>query len=114
MHFQITSRDSAASCRFYRELFGWQLAMTDDGEGFLDGSTTKDDAGNTGINGSIDNGAEPGVMFYVSVPDVEQALQRAERLGATRTKGPQGTPGELVTGQFVDLDGQVIGVAGTA
>jgi uncharacterized protein len=49
----------------------------------------------------------------VSVPDVEAALQNAERLGGTRVIGPDGTPGNLVVGQFTDPEGNLIGVAGT-
>lgn len=79
----------------------------------MDGSTTGE---GSGINGGVGGGAEyePRVLFYVSVPDVEAALQEAERLGGTRVMGPDGTPGNLVVGQFTDPEGNLIGVAGTS
>jgi len=54
------------------------------------------------------------VLFYVGVPDVEAALQKAESLGGTRQIGPEGKPGTPVIGQFTDPEGHLIGVAGTA
>lgn len=79
----------------------------------LDGSTTGE---GSGINGGVGGGEgyERRVLFYVSVPDVEAALQKAERLGGTRVMGPAGTPGTLVVGQFTDPEGNLIGVAGTS
>jgi predicted enzyme related to lactoylglutathione lyase len=53
------------------------------------------------------------VLFYVSVPNVEAALQKAESLGGKRRMGPEGTPGTLVVGQFTDPEGNLVGVAGT-
>ncbi|MGP3955918.1 VOC family protein [Nonomuraea sp. 3N208] len=79
----------------------------------MDGSTTGE---GTGLNGGIGGGPghQPRVLFYVGVPDVEAALQKAESLGGTRRMGPDGTPGTLVVGHFTDPEGNLIGVAGTA
>jgi predicted enzyme related to lactoylglutathione lyase len=49
----------------------------------------------------------------VSVPNVEAALDRAEKLGGKRRMGPEGTPGTIVVGQFIDSEGNVVGVAGS-
>lgn len=81
--------------------------------GFVDGSTSGDAAGiNGGVGGG--NGYERRVLFYVGVPDVEAALQKAESLGGVRRLGPEGTPGTLVIGRFTDPEGHLVGVAGTA
>ena len=48
------------------------------------------------------------------VPDVEAALQNAERLGGKRRMGPERAPTGLVVGHFTDPEGNLIGVAGTA
>jgi predicted enzyme related to lactoylglutathione lyase len=54
-------------------------------------------------------------MFYVGVPDVEAALQKAEDLGGTRLMGPEKNPGtDLVISQFTDPEGHLIGVASVA
>ena len=54
------------------------------------------------------------MIFYVGVPNVEAALQRAENLGGHRRMGPARAPTGLVVGHFTDPEGNLIGVAGTA
>ena len=50
-------------------------------------------------------------MFYVGVPDVEQALGKVEDLGGQRQMGPVTAPNGLVIGHFTDLEGNLIGLA---
>ena len=118
MHFEIIGRDPARLRSYYGELFGWEFhtgdaateAVSRPGNyGFVDGSTTGD-----GINGGVGGGEgyEGRVLFYVSVPNVEAALKKAESLGGKRRMGPEGTPGTIVVGQFTDPEGHLIGVAG--
>jgi uncharacterized protein len=119
VHFEIIGRDPAKLRSYYGELFGWEFqtgdaatdAVSEPGNyGFVDGSTTAN-----GINGGVGGGEgyEARVLFYVGVPNVEAALNKAESLGGTRRMGPEGTPGTLVVGQFTDPEGHLIGVAGT-
>ena len=81
--------------------------------GFLDLVTSED---GTGIRGGIGGGAgyASHAIFYVDVPNVEAALQRAEKLGGTRVMGPATSPNGLVVGHFADPEGTLIGVAGVA
>jgi uncharacterized protein len=52
-------------------------------------------------------------LFYVGVPDVEAALEKAETLGGKRLMGPESGPGGgLVVGHFSDPEGNLIGLAG--
>ena len=46
------------------------------------------------------------VTFYVAVPDVEEALVKAESLGGTRVMGPQKVNDEVELGQFKDPERQ--------
>jgi uncharacterized protein len=80
--------------------------------GFVERNTTSD---GTGIPGGVGGGTgyESHVIFYVGVPDVEAALQKAESLGGTRRLGPARAPTGLVVGHFTDPEGNLIGVAGT-
>ena len=121
VHFEIIGRDPGMLQSYYNALFGWQFSPGDavteavsaqGSYGFVDRSTTGD--GN-GINGGVGGGEgyEPHVLFYVSVPDVEAALTKAESLGGTRQMGPEGIPGTLVVGRFTDPEGNLVGVAGT-
>lgn len=118
VHFEIIGTDPASLWDYYGELFGWEFqtgdaateAVSQRGNyGFVEGST------NGGINGGVGGGEghEARVLFYVSVPDVEEALEAAERLGGKRVMGPEGEPGTIVVGHFTDPEGNLIGVAGT-
>jgi uncharacterized protein len=118
VHFEIIGSDPATLRSYYSALFGWEFdtgdAITDTvsqagNYGFVNGSTTG------GIDGGVGGGEgyEGRVLFYVGVPDVEAALEKAESLGGKRRMGPEGTPGTLVVGQFTDPEGHLIGVAGT-
>jgi predicted enzyme related to lactoylglutathione lyase len=120
VHFEIIGNDPAKLRGYYGELFGWEFQLGDavtetvsqrGTYGFVDGGTTGD--GN-GINGGVGGGQghERRVLFYVGVPDVEAALQQAERLGGKRLMGPEPESGELTVGHFVDPEGNLIGVAG--
>jgi predicted enzyme related to lactoylglutathione lyase len=119
VHFEIIGTDPAKLRDYYGALFGWEFAtggpvapsVSQAGEyGFVEGEEP-------GIPGGIGGGAgyERRVLFYVGVPDVEAALQDAERLGGKRHMGPEKVPGgTLVVGHFTDPEGHLIGVAGTA
>ena len=118
VHFEIIGRDPAKLRSYYGQLFGWQFQISDavteavsqpGNYGFLDGSTTGD-----GINGGVGGGQgyEGLLLFYVGVPNVGAALERAESLGGKRLMGPEGVRGKLVVGRFTDPEGHLIGVAG--
>ena len=123
VHFEIIGAEPARLRDYYAELFDWEFdtsgqvaeevsVPTD--YGFVDHDAGNDDVG---IPGGVGGGAgyDPHVVFYVGVPDVEAALQRAEALGGTRRMGPARAPGrDLVVGHFADPDGNLIGVAGPA
>jgi predicted enzyme related to lactoylglutathione lyase len=65
--------------------------------------------------GAAPDGYEGHVTFYVEVPDVEAALQKAESLGGERRYGPDEVPGAGITiGQFADPEGRVIGLMSSA
>lgn len=121
VHFEVTGKDPDQLRRYYGELFGWEFdtdspvapAVSEAGNyGFIDRNTTPD---GVGIPGGVGGGAAyPSyAIFYVGVPDVEEALQNAERLGGTRIMGPEKNPNQrLVVGHFRDPEGNLVGVAG--
>jgi len=120
VHFEIIGTDPQRLRGYYGELFGWEFdtngpvspAVSEAGNyGFTDNNTTSDGAG---IPGGVGGGAnyDGHAVFYVGVPDVEAALQKAESLGGTRRMGPEQNPGtDLVVGQFTDPEGHLIGLA---
>ena len=120
VHFEITGTDPQLLRNYYSELFGWEFdtsgpvspAVSEPGNyGFTDGNTTST---GIGIPGGIGGGSsyEGHAIFYVGVPDVEAALQKAESLGGTRRMGPEQNPGtDLFVGHFTDPEGHLIGLA---
>ncbi|HEX7666630.1 MAG TPA: VOC family protein, partial [Polyangiaceae bacterium] len=104
--------------RFYEELFGWKTnvdspvakEVSEPGNyGFLDPQSDSGVAG--GIGGGKDY--KPHALFYVGVPDVAEALAKAEALGGKRVMGPAKRPdGKITLAQFTDPEGNLIGVAG--
>ncbi len=122
VHFEIIGKDPDRLREYYGELFGWSFETpspvareVSDPEryGFLDLVTAAD---GTGVRGGIGGGGEHErhAVFYVAVPDVEAALQHAERLGGTRVLGPVTSPNGLVVGHFTDPEGVRIGLAQVA
>ena len=121
VHFEVIGRDPERLRSYFGELFGWRFdtpspvapEVSDPGRyGFLDLVAAPD---GTGIRGGVGGGAgyQPHALFYVSVPNVEDALRQAEALGGTRVMGPATSPSGLVVGHFSDPEGNLIGVAGT-
>jgi predicted enzyme related to lactoylglutathione lyase len=121
VHFEIIGTDPDRLRAYYGDLFAWsfdtpspvaQEVSEPRSYGFLDLVTTPD---GTGIRGGIGggDGYESHAVFYVGVPDVEAALQRAENLGGVRVLGPATSPTGLVVGQFRDPEGNLVGVAQT-
>lgn len=120
VHFEIIGHDPQNLRNYYTGLFGWEFdtpspvaqEVSEPGSyGFLDLVSSED---GTGIRGGIGGGHSYNshAVFYVGVPNVGAALQRAEELGGTRVMGPATSPNGLVVGHFTDPEGTLIGVAG--
>ena len=120
VHFEVIGKDPARLRKYFGELFGWEFAVPSPvsqevsepaNYGFLDLVTSED---GTGIRGGVGGGAgfASHAVFYVGVPNVEAALQRAEELGGSRVMGPATSPNGLVVGHFKDPEGTLMGVAG--
>jgi uncharacterized protein len=122
VHFEIIGADPELLRTYYGELFGWEFDLSSQvsdaisepsGYGFVQHDAMRE---GIGIPGGVGGGSayDTHTIFYIGVPDVEAALQRAERLGGTRRLGPERAPSGLVIGHFTDPEGNLIGVAGTA
>jgi uncharacterized protein len=119
VHFEIIGTDPARLRGFFNEAFDWEFdtsgtvaeAISEPTNyGFIDLLTASD---GSGIRGGIGGGDryDRHVVFYVGVPDVEQALGKVEDLGGQRQMGPVTAPNGLVIGHFRDLEGNLIGLA---
>ncbi len=116
VHFEILGKDADKTQSYYSQLFGWDVEPlpfdnpTQYATVARDGNTNAEGAGIGGGIGAAPNGYDGHVTFYVEVPDVEEALTKAESLGGKRMMGPDQVPGGPVIGLFTDLDGNTVGV----
>jgi uncharacterized protein len=116
VHFEVSGRDPARLRDYYAALFGWDFdtespvapSVSETGNyGFINST----DGIPGGVGGGV--GYSSHTIFYVGVPDVEAALQEAERLGGTRIMGPETNPnGMIVVAHFTDPEGNLMGLAG--
>jgi predicted enzyme related to lactoylglutathione lyase len=114
VHFEVIGKDGDKLQKYYSELFGWEIDSNNEmNYGMVSRDSNPAADGNLGIGGGI-AGGPPGygghVTFYVAVPDVEAALQKAESLGGTRIMGPETIMDTIELGHFSDPEGHVIGV----
>ena len=106
VHFEIIGKDGASLRRFYQEAFGWEYQAVG---GPMDYALVR----NAGIGGGIGGACEGHsghVRVYVSVEDINAALQKVRALGATSVEGPYPIPTGGQIAQFVDPQGQSIGL----
>jgi predicted enzyme related to lactoylglutathione lyase len=119
VHAEIIGRQPERLQSFYRELFGWEYdtsapisaAVSEGGRyGFVD---LQGDTVPVGVGGGPEHA--PHVIFYIGVPDIGATLALAEELGGSRVLGPEQVDGrDLVIGQLLDPEGNLVGVAGPA
>jgi uncharacterized protein len=121
VHFEIIGKHPTALRRYYADLFEWEFdtsgpvsaAVSEQGDyGFTDTASRH----GIGIPGGVGGGPsfDSHAVFYVGVPDAAAALEKAELLGGKRVMGPDRVPDTgLVVGQFLDPEGNLVGVAQT-
>jgi predicted enzyme related to lactoylglutathione lyase len=113
VHFEVVGKDGEKLQRYYAELFGWQIDADNPmnyGMVAREGNVNPEGVGIGGGVGQGPEGYDGHVTFYVEVPNVEEALQKAESLGGSRVMGPEDIMGQVVLGQFTDPEGHVVGV----
>lgn len=106
VHFEIIGKDGAALRQFYNQAFGWEYQAVG---GPMDYALVQ----NAGIGGGVGGGCDRTdghVRVYVSVDDINAALQKVKTLGATSIEGPFPIPtgGQIAT--FKDPQGQMLGL----
>src|SRR4029450_14079968 len=98
--FGFSGKNPARLRGYYGEMFRWDFDTSSPvsdavsepmNYGFVDRNTTSDGTGIPGGGGG-GRGYDSPVIFYVGVPDVEAALQKAESLGGTGRLGPARGP----------------------
>ena len=115
VHFEVIGGDGDKLRDYFSELFGWEFGDTMGPTNYAvvprDGNTNADGVGIGGGIGSAPEGYGGHVTFYVEVPDVGEALEKAESLGGSRMMGPDEMPEAGITiGLFTDPEGHVVGL----
>ena len=117
VHFEIIGTDGDKLRSYYSELFGWEIDANNPmkyGVVQREGNVNEDGVGIGGGIGTGPEGYDGHVTFYIQVPDVEAALEKAQSLGGTRMMGPDEVMEGLVIGLFRDPEGHTIGVVNRA
>ncbi len=116
VHFEIIGSNPKTLAEFYRSAFDWKIDDVSAGGDMPEYIMARPDGTERpegGINGGI-GAAMPGyqghVTFYIGVDDAGAALEKVEKLGATRIMGPEQVPNGPVIGLFKDPEGHTIGV----
>ena len=113
IHFEIVGKDAKGLQDYYSQLFGWDIDTDNELNYGMVAREANVNAEGIGIGGGVGGGPagyDGHVTFYVEVPDVEEALAKAESLGGRRIMGPETIMGALEMGQFADPEGHMVGV----
>jgi uncharacterized protein len=113
VHFEIVGKDAEKLRTFYGDLAGWEFQVFDDGPadyGIVERITSSNGAGIGGGVGEGPEGYEGHVTFYIEVPDVGAALDKAVELGGTKVMGPESPMEGLTIGLFTDPEGNTVGL----
>jgi hypothetical protein len=113
VHFEVIGKDGEALQRYYADLFDWNVDSNNEMKYGLVDREANSNAEGIGLGGGIaqgPDGYDGHVTFYVEVPNVEEALAKAESLGGTRVMGPETIMGSMVLGQLKDPEGNLIGL----
>jgi uncharacterized protein len=108
--FDISTPDAPRAHTFYQGVFGWSVTAIDETYALL--GEGGENAGGPPAGGIGQAGPESpyvGIVAYFPVDDVAAALDRAEKLGATRTMEPSPTPMGTIA-VFTDPDGNRVGL----
>jgi uncharacterized protein len=117
VHFEIMGNDAEKLGTFYSQLFGWNVNSDNPMHyGIVErqGNVNAEGIGIGGGIGAMPEGMPGHVTFYIEVPDVEAAMQQAERLGGTRLMGPEQPMEGLEIAMFADPEGHAIGLVKAA
>ena len=103
-HIALPAPDVERSAAFYAGVFGWRVRRRGEGTSFDDGVGE--------VSGHFvphTAAAEPGLLVYLWVDDLDAALERLRQAGGTVVAPPGVDPGER-TALFRDPGGNVLGI----
>lgn len=105
--FELSCTEPQKACDFYRQLFGWAVDSSMEGD-FVHAQVDTGGAFRGGIGSSPDG--QPHVVLYAAVDDVHKFLERAETLGASVAMEAAKVDEHTTIGAFIDPQGAMFGV----
>ena len=108
VHAEVVGRDGPMLQKFYGEVFDWKQ-NTD-----LPGGYAMTDSADSGIvlgTGPAPDGGAGWVTFYVSVPDLDTTLAKAQSLGGTVVMPKFSPAPETWLAMVADAEGHVVGLS---
>jgi len=109
VHFDIPIDDSGRASAFYHDVFGWTVEKW----GPVDYWTmTTGEQGGPGAEGALTPRAQApeGVVVYVDVADIDEAMARVRQAGGSVAKDKQPIPGTGWSAHVRDSEGNLIGL----
>lgn len=104
VHFELTTADAEALGTFYAGVFGWHAESVPGDYVLIDTHAGK------GINGGIGKGDTNRATVYIEADDLQQALDKIEKVGG-KTVAPPSSMGDMVTtAMFSDPAGNTVGL----
>ena len=108
-HFEIYGEDLAALADFYQELFGWRIAKAPG----IDYHTIQTSANGAGIRGGLSPRPIPeprSWVHYVSVPSVDETIERVQRLGGSVLREKTAVPKTAWYAVVADPEGNIFAI----
>jgi len=104
-YIEMPAMDAQASADFYQQVFGWTIRTRGDGAIAFDDTTGE-------VSGAFmpkRSPMTPGLLFYIMVDSVADAVKKVEAHGGWIVQPIGGDPGEM-TARFRDPGGNVVGL----
>ena len=109
IHFEIQSADADKSCKFFADVFGWNIQGVPDMPMPYNLVDTESESGiNGGIGPSLDG--ESHTAFYIEVDDIQGYLDKAVEHGGQVIIPVTTIPGAVTMAFFSDPAGANVGL----
>ena len=105
-YLELPASNVETSAAFYSGAFGWNMRKRGNGSQAFDDTTGEVSGAFVTNRGASGN---PGLLFYIMVDDIDQAVRAVERNGGKIVQ-PVGADAPEVTARFADPAGNVIGL----
>ena len=117
VHFEIPADNPKRASEFYNKAFGWSTNDMPEMNYITLGTTESDENGTPKEPGMINGGmakrggAVEHIVVTISVPDIDEALSRIEKLGGKTVTKKTSIGGDMgFIGYFKDTEGNVVGL----